>query len=246
MNNQRPSNTDMNLKGLRKALEENNKGRLFHCIKDLVTNGLSLERFPEGERTPSRQDLTQFLAAWFKYIGISADECRDWMNRYCVDVLSSISSSSPSKIRHSTKSNIKYIYKSDTTLDCRCENNPFKTDCDRNCPVYEEMLGKYREAKAREANISYEIEGRNKVEDEEKEPSAPSVREQYRDQFEEAVKTAHECATRGVPHRKIVAFLNDRGFKTRSGKKWTYSLLGNELRAFRARMFNETSDNQQE
>ena len=138
----------MYLKTLKEMLKDKDEKYLFFCIKDLVSNGLTLSRFSCEDSKPSRQDITQYIAVWFKYIGISSDKCLDWMKGYCIEVLSAISSSSPSRIRHSTKSNIKYIFNAEITFQCRCEKNPFKASCEQDCPVYKEMYEKNKEREA--------------------------------------------------------------------------------------------------
>ena len=218
----------VHLNRLKRILRESDEKYLFPCIEDLVTNGLNSARFSSEDHRPSRQDITQYLAAWFRHIGICADDCRDWMIEYCVDLLSTISCSSNSQIRHSTKSNIKYIYKSDVSFECGCENNIFKASCDRNCPVYEEMSDKYKERKAREAKRSYEPERQPKhcgvgIE-------GLSVKETYRAQFEKALEIVQDHVKKGVSKEDIVSLLNDRGFKTRTGRNWTYSILQSELK----------------
>ena len=224
-------NTPLNR--LESALEENNKKRLFPCIEDILVNGISPKRFSKEERVPSRQDVTQFIAAWFKHIRVSADECREWMIEYCVNILSSISDSSKSKIRHSTKSNIKYIYGSDAVFDCNCENNILKAYCSKSCPVYGKMRDKREKREEEEAETRRELEAAEQIEYEEEEaPKVPTIKEKYIGQFEEAVKFAHDNLVKGVHKRRIVMLLNDNGFKSRSGKKWTLSLLGNELRTY--------------
>ena len=45
-------------------LGDRGKDTLYPCIRDLVEHGLDLARFAAGERTPQRQDITQYLAAW--------------------------------------------------------------------------------------------------------------------------------------------------------------------------------------
>jgi len=219
----------MYLKKLKKILTENNEKYLFPCIRDLAANGLNVERFTNEEQAPSRQDVTQYIAAWFKYTGMSSDECSKWMLEYCVDVLSSISSSSKSRIRHSTKSNIKYIYKSDLSFDCRCEKNRFKAPCEPTCPVYEEMLHK---AKERETTKIVEY-NKNRVEHKAAEEIAPislSVKDKYKEQFEKALEVAQDYLKQWIPKTKIVYLLNHNGYKTRTGKKWSYSILTSELK----------------
>jgi hypothetical protein len=222
-------NTSRHLKALKKILKSKPKNSLFLCVKDLVGSGLTLSRFAGEERKPSRQDITQFIAAWFKYIEVTPDECREWMIDYCLDMLSVISSSSKSQIRHSTKSNIKYIYKSDVTFDCGCENNVFKALCNRDCPVYDEMNEKYKERMEREANKTYEIV-REIPETQVIIQQPPSVKEKYKDQFEKALEVASNYRNQGYKIKKIVKLLNDQDLKTRTGRKWTYPLLQNELK----------------
>jgi len=220
-------NTSQHLNSLKETLKSKDESSLFVCVNDLVVNGLTLSRFEAGEHTPSRQDITQFILAWFKYIGIAADECREWMIDYCLDVLSVISSSSLSQIRHSTKSNINYIYKSDVAFECDCENNVFKAPCEPSCPVYQEMSEKYKTRLVREANKSYEIVRHPTEQRVILQPL--SVKEQFKDQFEKALEVIGNCVKEGTARKDIVKLLNDRELKTRTGRKWTYSLLHLEL-----------------
>lgn len=220
-------NTSKHLNSLKKILKSKEESFLFVCVNDLFQHGHTLSRFDEEERKPSRQDITQFIAAWFKYIDITPDECRDWLIDYCLDILSVISSSSLSQIRHSTKSNIKYIYQSDVTFDCGCENNMFKALCNQNCPVYDEMKEKYKKRMDREASKVYEII--NRPPKTEVILAQPSIKEQYKDQFEKALEVATNYRKQGYKIKKIVQLLNDQNFKTRIGRKWTYPLLQNEL-----------------
>ncbi|MGD8213043.1 MAG: hypothetical protein PVF32_24475, partial [Desulfobacterales bacterium] len=105
-----------------KILNNVQRQKIYACIQDVMTNGIVAERFKAGDLFPTRQDVTHFILAWLKHIGVSADKCRNWIIGYCERELSQISSSSPSRIRHSTKSLIKYIYRSeDVSFDCGCE-----------------------------------------------------------------------------------------------------------------------------
>ncbi len=217
----------MYLNRLRKILTENNEKYLFPCIRDLVANGLSLERFSNEDSIPSRQDITQYLAAWFKYIEISPDKCRQWMIDYCVGMLSAISSSSKSRIRHSTKSNIKYIYKSDVIVNCRCKQNSFKALCDPACPIYEEMTHKAKENEA-VTILKPKNTVKHRVADEIVQIQV-SIKEKHRDQFKEAMEVAQNHLKHRVSKKEIVNLLNNSGFKTRTGKKWSYSTFMCEL-----------------
>ncbi len=218
----------MYLNRLRKILTENNEKYLFPCIRDLVANGLNLERFSDEDRIPSRQDITQYLAAWFKHTGLSSEECRKWMIGYCIGMLSAISSSSKSRIRHSTKSNIKYIYKSDVTVNCRCKQNSFKALCDPACPIYEEMTQRAKESEA--VTILKPKRIADKRIADEIVPIQISSKEKHRDQFKKAMEVAHNHIQQRVSKKEIVNLLNNSGFKTRTGKKWSYAILMGELK----------------
>jgi len=116
------------------------------------------------------------------------------------------------------------------SFDCEGENNVFKASCDRNCPVYNEMPDRYRERKAKEAKRSYEPEpepehygvGTERL----------SAKETYKDQLEKALEIMEDHIKKGVSKQDIVTLLNDRGLKTRTGREWTYAILGAELKKF--------------
>lgn len=57
-----------------------------------------------------------------------------------------------------------------------------------------------------------------------------SVKQKYRDQFEKTLEVVQDQIKKGLAIADIVVLLNDRGFKTRTGRKWTYSNLQSELK----------------
>lgn len=236
----------VHLTSLKEILKEKSKDEslLFFCIEDLVSNGLTLSRFPDGESIPTRQDVTQFIATWFKFIGISADECRDWLLNYCIEVLSAISSSSKSGIRHSTKSNIKYIYGSDVSFDCRCERNIFKAHCRKSCPVYPGMMDKYdRLLKMRQEEARRLDEIQQKVKESiENQPKKVSITERYKEQFENAIKLAVELMKQGYMKKEIAEELNKKGFKTRTGMKWRPGSVSDALNPYIVKPSREELD----
>jgi len=61
-------------------------------------------------------------------------------------------------------------------------------------------------------------------------PIKPSIKDEYNDQFEKAIEVAQHYLKQWVPKKKIANLLNESGFKTRTGKKWSYSTLANELK----------------
>jgi len=216
------------LNELKKLLDDAGGDQIFACIQDLISNGLSLSRFSKGEMMPTRQDITQFLAAWFRHINVSPDACRDWLIKYCGDVLSAISSSSLSQIRHSTRSNVKYIYRAEVPFDCGCENNAFRAACTRECPVYEEMQIRSRKPKERGTSRLCELEPRPKVNS--AEIAILPVKELYKEQFENGLKLIEVSLRQGLAKKEIIVLLNDRGFKTRTGRTWTNPILSSEIR----------------
>ena len=209
---------------LNTLLGDRGQAAVYPCIRDLVENGLDLARFSAGELKPQRQDLTQYLAAWSRHAGLSEEQSRSWLVDYCALRLASISSRSPAAIRHSTKSNLRYIYRSAVPFLCQCAANPFRAQCRQDCPVYADMQAKLR-AQAAEA-----LKPKSYI------PQPPPVpvevqplKEAYREQFETGVRLALDEVKKGTKLPRIVELLNRRGLKTRTGRKWLYSTLRNEL-----------------
>ena len=213
-------------------LRERGVDVIYPCVRDLLENGLALDRFSDSEIKPQRQNITQYMAAWSKHVGLGEEECRSWLIEYCVVMLSPISRTSPSGIRHSTKSNIKYIYKYDVPFSCDHEDNSFKAQCSKDCPAYAAMKAKAcnernerlkEPALARPADV-VEIQ-------------AMSVKSIYRDQFEIALQVIHDETKKKTKRKKIVQILNEQGLKTRTGRKWTYATLHFELKKVKGNQF---------
>jgi hypothetical protein len=218
---------------LTKILDDAQKQKIYPCFIDLLSNGIVAERFQAGESFPSRQDVTHFILAWLKHNGVPADRCCNWMIRYCETELSPISSASPSRIRHSTKSLIKYIYRSeDVSFDCGCEQNKLKAACEPNCPIYGEMKHKHQvRMKQLHENINYV---RPKVQ-----PSAEpllQVRQRYKEQFEKAMDVVREHLNQVSNLDEMKQYLNDQGYKTRTGKPWTTPILHHEIKKYNLRI----------
>ena len=200
------------------------KDTLYLCIRDLVEHGLDLARFAGGETTPQRQDITQYLAAWSRHAGLSEDQTKNRLIDYCMALLASISRRTPAAIRHSTKSNIRYIYQSAIPLLCQCADNPFRAHCSPDCPVHADMQAKLRAKAIEELNPKPMIR-----------PPAPiievvvPVKKANQEQFQAGLRLALEEVQKGKKLPRIVAILNERGLKTRTGRKWQYNILRNEL-----------------
>ncbi|MDO8539631.1 MAG: hypothetical protein Q7S40_04260 [Opitutaceae bacterium] len=205
-------------------LGDRGKDTIHLCIRDLIEHGLDLARFAAGEITPQRLDITQYLAAWSRYAGLTEVESSAWLIEYCVALLASRSRRTPAAIRHSTKSNLRYIYRSAVPFLCHGANNPFRAHCSPDCPVYAEMQARLR-AKASEG-LQLSLVAR---------PPAPSiepvlrVKAVYLEQFQTGLRVALDEVRKGTKMRRIVELLNERGLKTRTGREWKYAILRNEL-----------------
>ena len=70
----------------------------------------------------------------------------------------------------------------------------------------------------------------------------PLVRETYKEQFEAALEVIRSEMEKGTGRKAILDLLIERGFKTRTGKKWTYSILGIEQNKIRQKRPEKTND----
>jgi hypothetical protein len=201
------------------------KDTLYPCIRDLVEHGLDLARFAAGERTPQRQDITQYLAAWSRHAGLSEEEASAWLIDYCVARLVAISRRTPAAVRHSTKSNLRYIYRSAVPFLCHGANNPFRARCHPDCPVYADMEAK-RQAKAIEM-----AQPRPAFRPPDPVIVSLPVKVANQEQFQTGLRLALDEVRKGTKMPRIVELLNKRGLKTRTGREWKYGILRNELLA---------------
>ncbi len=169
----------------------------------------------------SRSDL----AAWSRHAGLSEEDSKAWLVDYCAAVLVAISRRTPAAVRHSTKSNLRYIYRSAVPFLCHGPNGPFRAHCSPECPVYADMEAK-RQAKAIELAQPRPVFR----------PPAPvivslPVKVANQEQFQTGLRFALDEARKGTKLRRIVELLNERGLKTRTGREWKYATLRNELEA---------------
>ncbi|MDL1967633.1 MAG: hypothetical protein LWW97_03580 [Deltaproteobacteria bacterium] len=91
------------------------------------------------------------------------------------------------------------------------------------------MAHRSKESKAANIVESYETIVEHRVA-KEIAPIKHFIKDEYREQFEKAIEVAQHHLKQWVSKKEIVNLLNDSGFKTRTGEKWSYSILGNELR----------------
>ena len=212
------------LNRLETILGDRGKDTIYPCIWDLVEHGLDLARFSADEIKPQRQDITQYLAAWSRHTGLSEEESSSWLIDYCIAMLSSLSTRSPAAIRHNTKSNLRYIYRSAIPFLCQCADNPFRAQCKIDCSVYADMQDQLH-TKASEASNPKPVASPHVSLIE---PVLP-IKKVYLEQFQEGLHLALAEVQKGTKVRHIVDILNERGLKTRTGRKWGYGILCNEL-----------------
>lgn len=205
-------------------LGERAENKLYPCIRDLIENGLDLTRFEPGQFPPNRQAITHYLAAWSRHAGLTEEESTSWLMEYCVAKLAVLSRRTPAAIRHSTKGVLNYTYRSQVPFLCECTNNEFRAHCSIECPVYAEMQAKLL-AKANEPPPIYPIPR----------PPAPvlppyvPVKVAHRAQFETAMQLVSEEVGKGTKLARILELLEERGLKTRTGRKWTATILRSEI-----------------
>jgi hypothetical protein len=219
---------------LETRLGEGGRETIYPCIQDLVEHGLVLTRFSGGKSPPLRQDITQYLASWSKHAGLSEDEARGWLVEYCANLLKPISKRTPAAIRHSTKSNLKYIYNSELDFLCQRETNAFHAHCNTGCPVYGDMQAK-AQTRAEEA-LKPKVYVPAQTPEIKSEPRVkkvkvvvPNVKKLYAEQFQNAMKLAQEEVRKGESLKRVAELLNERGFKTRMGRSWYYAILRTEI-----------------
>lgn len=196
---------------------------LFACIADLIANGLQQRKFADNELQPCRQDIVEFLARWSRYAGMTQEQCLDWLLPFTMDVLSPLSRSSPSSIRHGTKSMTRYIYGSEKEFRCGREGNRFHARCTSACGIYDQM----------ETDVVPQIVVRISppitYEHLPVKPKKPGLKDTYREQFEEARRLIRTERSKKTMRKKILKLLVDGGYKTITGKRWTIRALDLEI-----------------
>jgi hypothetical protein len=211
----------MHLEKLMKIVETEGKDEPYACIKDLVENGLSPGRFAAGEHRPNRNEATIFLAAWCRRMGFTPEVYRDWLIDYAVDVLSRISSSAPSQIRHSTKSIIKFIHGDNgAAFSCNCQHNAFKARCSSECPIYGEMEELYFRNLEIAQQRNEELQQQTVKNAPEPDPATLSVTKRFRKQYDEAVALITQYLKEGRTKKDILGILQAQGYKTITGRDW--------------------------
>lgn len=209
---------------------------LFPCIEDLLLNGLSQERFAEGEGMPNRQKVTEFLARWCNFTGMSQEQCLDWLTEFALEVLSSRSRSGPSAIRHGTKSMTRYVYSQNKSFLCGCEMNSFHLRCETNCIIYVHQKNEYSVQEQKSKALYESILSKADNENREADKIHAKLKDKYREQYEKALQVIKEEIANGSSNKMILNILLDAGFKSITGKQWTMSLVFNERKKLQSRV----------
>jgi hypothetical protein len=187
-------------------------------LEDLLLHGPRLEHWPSLQNKPNRVTLTEFLARWSKFAGLSQEECLEWLLPYCCEVLARYSKSSPSDIRHGTNSNTRYVYATPYAFDFETLAGDLPGTM-QGYPAYFPVLDKWRELLEEMKRIEAAMIRPQEV------PPPRSVKEKYRQQFEEAVEFARRKSAEGTTLIRLAELLNEQGFLTRTGRKWTVITL---------------------
>jgi hypothetical protein len=210
------------LERLNRLVEKTNRTIPF-WLEDLLLRGPRLEEW-QGTNRPNRVAVTEFLARWLKFAGLSQDECLQWLMPYCCEVLAVYSKSSPSNIRHGTKANTRWVYASAFPFDFEAMVRDLPETVFQGQPAYFPVFEKWREEllqmkiKARESYVPPVII-----------PYVP-VKERFKEQFQKGVEFARGQKTEGARLTRIVELLNEHGFLTKTGRKWTIAALSQALR----------------
>ncbi len=224
-----------------------------YWLKKLILQGPEPDRLQKAH--PPRIQLTGLLAWWSKYAGLTEEQARAWLMPFCTEVLSTLSNSGPSAIRHGTKSMTRYVYSSEYHIDFASIDQKIAASSSEGPPYYQVYLWleeKLREIKNQDAEVrkqraqeALKAQSREKEEKrKEKEARAAakregkdhknsgvhvSVKDRFKEQFEQAMVKAEREREGGVPFQDIVSVLNEEGFRTRTGRRWTTQLLRVEL-----------------
>ncbi|MEW6219092.1 MAG: hypothetical protein AB1634_06095 [Thermodesulfobacteriota bacterium] len=191
---------------------------IFPCIADLAAGGVQPSRFPPPDCPPLRYEVTQYLASWCRETGLPQDVCRSWLTDYAVAILRPISRSTPAAIRHSTKSIVQYVYRSELPFACGREGNRFRARCDAACPAFSRPAPEAMAPGVMTRPLACQ-------------PAAPlqPVKRIYREQFENALQLICRELAKGTPAARILTLLHEEGLKTRTGREWRLGTLRLEI-----------------
>lgn len=191
----------------------------YVCIIELIERTLKYKTSNQNDNHPTRTDITEYLTAWFRHVKFLPEEIQSFLVSYAVDVLSAISSSSPGSIRHSTKSIIKYIYRSDFEFKCYAGHNNVRSICSPDCPIYQTQKQLYEEKVAQELREREESEKR--IAELTKPDSETQAKLERKRIYQETIDIIFKKREEKVPYTKIAELLNQQKRPSQHGKTWT-------------------------
>ncbi len=197
-------------------------GLLYACLRDLFEHGPIGTRGDPAVSRPSRSVITHYLASWFRSIGLSQEACFEWLTSYALSVLRPISKSSPGAIRHNTKGIVKFVYLTGYPFNCGKENNSLQCRCDPQCRLYHQV----------EAPLPKPVPVSAVADTESDDPSrrVGRVKDHHRESFEKSLTAMREMRAGGKKLSEIVERLNAQNLPTKTGRKWTSSILHRTLK----------------
>ena len=103
--------------------------------------------------------------------------------------------------------------------------------CAKDCPLYNLTLSEPEKAEDKQSLQTFSGDGLDFQADANDPMSMSRPRKEvFKEQFEEAMEVVRRKLDEDAGKHDIVRVLNEGGFKTRTGKKWTYAILNAELR----------------
>lgn len=194
-------------------------------LEDLVLHGPRYDQWNLPSGRPNRMELTEFLARWLKAKGVSQEQAIQWLLDYCFQVLAPFSKTGPSGIRHGTKANTRWVYNSELFFDFEAlASQPPETQWESK-PPYMHVFARFHELLPAEKQRAFQVRLR----------SIPvqvtlPVKERHREKYQQGLQLAREKVGAGQSLEKIVTALNEAGYPTRTGRRWTTGTLYRSLR----------------
>jgi hypothetical protein len=192
-------------------------------LEDLLLLGPRFDEWKLGALRPNRVLLTEMLLWWAKNVGLSAEESLEWLMPYCCEVLALTSKSGPSAIRHGTKANTRWVYKSNFGFNFEEFVGQMPEAAFQNTPPYMPIFARWWELLA---------EAKQKARDSYVPPvflPVLPVKKRFREQYEKSLAFARQKEAEGLALREIMELLNTQGMPTCTGRKWTEGNLHRAL-----------------
>jgi hypothetical protein len=206
------------------GLLEGGTHKIPFWLEDLLLLGPRFEQWNLEGLKPNRMLLTELLARWSKFAGLSEEACLAWLMPFCCELLAKTSKTGPSGIRHGTLANTRWVYKSPFPFDFDAMVRELPEGSSQSIPPYMPLFARWWDllnAAKDHARKSYVPPVFT--------PVLP-VKQRFNEQFQKGLAFAREKTNEGEGLASVVALLTEQGFLTRTGRKWSESTLHRELR----------------